>query len=126
MQHLQGRKSDAAHQATDSGGGRLSRVHNDPRFTGGIMTQPIPTANAALALAQQKSVGVAVLLAIFFGPLGMLYSTIVGAIVMFFVTLVVGIISLGLGLILCWPVCVVWAALAAQSHNRKMMGLAIN
>ena len=42
-----------------------------------------------------KSVGIAIALALFFGPLGMFYSTILGAIIMLIVNVIVGIFTLG-------------------------------
>ena len=66
-----------------------------------------------------KSVGVALLLTFFFGPLGMLYSTVAGAVVMLFVNIVVGLVTYGFGLFLTWPICMIWAATAASSHNSR-------
>jgi hypothetical protein len=68
----------------------------------------------------EKNPGLAAGLALFFGPLGMLYSTVVGALVMFFVTLVVGIVTLGFGLILVFPGCAFWAYSAAARYNREL------
>ena len=68
-----------------------------------------------------KSPGIAILLTILFGPIGMFYSTIGGAIVMLLVTLVVGLLTLGLGLLITWPICILWAALAASSYNRRVL-----
>ena len=63
----------------------------------------------------KKSALVAFLLTFFFGPLGMFYSTVVGAIVMIIVSLVVGVLTLGLGLAVTWPICIVWACVAASN-----------
>lgn len=68
-----------------------------------------------------KSVGIAILLTVLFGPIGMLYCTIWGAIIMFVVSLVIGIVTLGIGLIITWPICIIWAALATSSHNKKLL-----
>lgn len=68
-----------------------------------------------------KSPGIAILLTILFGPIGMFYSTIGGAIVMLLVSLIVGVVTLGFGLLITWPICILWAALAASSYNRKIM-----
>lgn len=65
----------------------------------------------------QKSVGVALLLTFFFGPLGMLYSTVKGAIVMFFVTLIALVFTLGIGCLFTWPICMIWAAMAARNPH---------
>ncbi|OYN95126.1 hypothetical protein CGZ96_15950 [Enemella evansiae] len=69
--------------------------------------------------APPKSVGVAILLAFFFGPIGMLYSTVLGAVVMFVINLILLFLTAGLGLFLSIPAGVVWAAVAAQQHNRS-------
>lgn len=60
---------------------------------------------------------VAILLAFFFGPLGMLYVTVPGAIIMFFVSLIVAVLTFGLGLLITWPICIVWAAIAAKNST---------
>ena len=67
-----------------------------------------------------KSVGIAVLLALFLGPLGMLYSTIKGAIIMFFVCLIGGFITLGFGLVILLPICAIWAYMATNSYNKEL------
>jgi hypothetical protein len=78
-------------------------------------------ASVPLAQPQVKNVWAAVLLALLMGPLGMIYSTPVGALVMsaasvfalFFLNKVVGWI-----LVFLLPVvCAVWAGLAARSAN---------
>jgi hypothetical protein len=65
----------------------------------------------------KKSIGTAVLLSLLFGPLGMLYSTVVGAFVMFIVNLLAIFGTFGFGLLFTWPLCIVWAAVAANSTN---------
>ena len=86
------------------------------------MTQPTPYAPVHhVVVAPTKSVGISILLTVLFGPLGMLYSTILGGLVMIGVSLVVGVLTLGLGLFLTWPICVIWGAIAANSHNQRLM-----
>jgi hypothetical protein len=79
-----------------------------------------PNVNVVITKSQ-KSMGISILLTVFFGPLGMFYSTIAGAIVMLIVDLLVGIFTLGIGLILTWPIGVIWAAIATNSYNKKLM-----
>lgn len=79
-------------------------------------------ARQVVVVTPTKSAGVAILLTVLFGPLGMFYSTIAGASVMIVVSLVVALFTLGFGLILTWPICIVWAAMAASSHNQKLVG----
>jgi hypothetical protein len=63
---------------------------------------------------RRKSVLVAFLLAFFFGPIGMLYSTVFGAFVMFFLNMVVAVLTFGTGLLITWPIGCIWAASAAS------------
>ena len=82
-------------------------------------------------VASPKNVGVAILLAIFFGPLGMLYATVSGAILMVivflfivispFVVRPIGPIYLGFGLLIFWPACIIWAGVATAIHNKRLL-----
>jgi hypothetical protein len=80
----------------------------------------VPHQQVHVTVTIKKSVFVAVLLALFFGPLGMLYSTITGGIVMFFVHLVVGLMTIGFGVFITWPIGVIWAAIAAKNANEAI------
>ena len=67
--------------------------------------------------APGKSVGVALVLTFFFGPFGMFYSTVSGALVMLGVLFIGGFVVFGLFWLLLWPLAwagsMVWGALAA-------------
>jgi hypothetical protein len=76
-------------------------------------------------VGSHKSVPAAAVLAFFFGPLGMLYATITGAAVMFAVNVLVGLLTFGLGLLLTWPACTVWAAVAANTRNNRLAALGV-
>lgn len=67
-----------------------------------------------------KDPAAAALLGFFFGPLGLLYSTVAGAAIMFGVTVVVGLLTLGLGLFVLWPVSAIVGYQAAKSTNRRL------
>jgi hypothetical protein len=69
-----------------------------------------------------KSVGVAFVLTFFFGPLGMLYSTVTGAVVMLIVSVLAAVVTLGLSVIVTWPICIVWGCIAASSYNNRLIG----
>ena len=73
--------------------------------------------NQVAVAAKPKSVGVAVLLAFLFGPLGMLYSTVAGALVLFAVNLLLMIPTAGIIFLLTWPAGMIWAAAAAGKAN---------
>ncbi|MFA7665490.1 MAG: hypothetical protein WCY32_05160 [Burkholderiaceae bacterium] len=62
----------------------------------------------------------AAVLGLFFGPLGMIYSTGIGALIMFMVSLVLLPLTLGAGALFTIPACAIWAAHAATEHNKKL------
>ncbi|WP_446745176.1 hypothetical protein [Silvibacterium acidisoli] len=80
------------------------------------MTQP-PT----IIVAPTKSILLSLVLTFFFGPLGMLYSTIWGAIVMAVLSIPAFIITLGHAAFLIWPVSMVWGAWAAHRYNERLL-----
>lgn len=69
-----------------------------------------------------KSQGVGFLLAFFFGPLGLLYSTVVGAIVMLVITIGVGFFTFGFGALFMWPICWIVSIVAVKRHNESLRG----
>jgi hypothetical protein len=73
-----------------------------------------------VVVAPTKSVGISIILTFLFGPLGMLYSTVAGGLFMMLVSLAVGICTFGVGLLVTWPICILWGALAASSYNAKL------
>lgn len=77
--------------------------------------------NTIVVIQKEKNVGLALLLTFLLGPLGMLYSTISGAIIMSIVSILVGIFTLGFGLLFIWPICMVWSAIAASSYNKSII-----
>lgn len=64
----------------------------------------------------------AAVLGFFFGPLGLLYVGFVPALVMFGVNVVVGIVTVGFGLFLTWPLCAIVGWSRANHANKKLMG----
>ncbi|MFN3641201.1 MAG: SH3 domain-containing protein [Flavobacterium sp.] len=96
-------------------------------------TQSIPNQNLnqprVIVTKSTKSVGIAVLLVIIFGPLGMFYSTIGGAILMTILAPIILVTllltgnwgSLILLAILYYPICMIWAGNAASNYNQKII-----
>jgi|AZIC01.1.fsa_nt_gi hypothetical protein len=84
------------------------------------MTEQNRPTTQRIIVTSTKSVGISLILTFLFGSLGMLYSTIWGAIIMTIVSIIVGTITLGMGLFLVWPICMIWAAMAAASYNKKL------
>lgn len=79
-----------------------------------------PQQPQQIIVRTNKSVGIALILTFFFGPLGMLYSTVSGGIIMLIITGIVAIFTLGFGLLITWPVCMIWAAVSANNYNNKL------
>lgn len=79
-----------------------------------------------------KSVGTAVFLVVIFGPLGMFYSTIGGAIIMTIVAPIIFVLLLISGNIgslifaatIYYPVCMIWAGSAASNYNKRIINQA--
>ena len=68
-----------------------------------------------------KSVGVSIILTVLFGALGMLYSTVLGAVIMIVLSIIVGFLTFGFGLIFIWPIAIIWGAVATSLHNKKLL-----
>jgi hypothetical protein len=90
--------------------------------------QPIQQVNvvmsnnaAPVVVVSQKSVGVSLLLTFLFGPLGMFYSTVSGALIMLVVSVMLALITAGLSVFITWPICMIWGAVAASSHNKAIV-----
>src|ERR1700690_4097288 len=90
---------------------------------------PPQIQQTVVIVGKQKSVGVAFLLAFLFGPLGLLYASVVGGVVMFLIGILIAIVTFGFGIIFVWIGCIIWAVVAAGNANKKMItgaGLNIN
>jgi len=74
-----------------------------------------------IVVISTKSVGISLILTILFGPLGMLYSTIWGGIIMIIVSVILSLITAGFSLFITWPICVIWGAIAVSSANRRIL-----
>ena len=68
-----------------------------------------------------KSYALAVLLATLFGPFGLFYATVSGAVIMLVVAIALAMFTFGIGVFLVWPVCIVWALRAVSVHNRRVL-----
>jgi hypothetical protein len=68
-----------------------------------------------------KSMALTIILSVLFGPLGMLYATVPGAIIMFFINLIAAIFTAGFGLLVTWPITVIWAAVATNRYNQQLL-----
>jgi len=69
----------------------------------------------------QKSIILSLVLTFFFGPLGMLYSTVIGALIMLVAYVVIGILTLGWGIAVLHPIAMIWGAWAVHTHNENRL-----
>ena len=80
----------------------------------------IPTPTGSIGLIQSvgpKQVWVAVLLALLFGPLGLLYCTMTGAIVMMIVSVALALLFGQLSFLITLPICAIWAWRASREMS---------
>lgn len=82
-----------------------------------MMPAPMPVM---IAPEREKSVAAAAILPMFFGPLGMIYSTIPGFLTMFFAGTLFIIMTFGVGALLVYPACIAWSTVAATTHNQRV------
>lgn len=73
-----------------------------------------------LAPRQPKSVKLAVALALLLGPLGLFYTSTAAALFTLFLLVVLGLFTVGIGLIPVWLLCVVWAYIGTQHWNAHL------
>ena len=81
----------------------------------------VMNATPTMVMVQQKSVGVSLLLTFLFGPLGMFYSTVSGAVIMLIVSIVLAAFTLGISIFITWPICMLWGAVAVNSYNTAIV-----
>jgi hypothetical protein len=72
-------------------------------------------------VARTKSVALSLVLTFFLGPLGMLYSTIPGALVMIALSIPAFIITFGHAGFIIWPLSMIWGAWAAHRYNQRLL-----
>lgn len=72
----------------------------------------------------KKNVGIAFLLALIFGPFGLLYVSIEGGIIMFLVSMLFVGLTNGIVRFLPWVICISWAVVAAMNKNEKLANIA--
>ena len=55
-----------------------------------------------IVIGSRKSMGIALILSILFGPLGLLYASVLGGLVLLVFTLIIGAITFGVGALIGW------------------------
>lgn len=98
----------------------FTEQNSTPNSQGNYQSPPSTQQTIIIAGGEKKSLGLAVVLSLFFGPLGLLYSSVTGGVIMFFVSIFIGLITLGFGLVFSWLVCVVWSVAAVNNYNERI------
>ena len=68
----------------------------------------------------RKSVGAAFVLALFFGPFGALYGSVIGGLILIAGAVLVGSFTFGVGALILWPVALLVGTLGASAHNTRV------
>lgn len=71
-------------------------------------------------LDKPKSVFAAFFLAFLFGPLGLLYASIAGGIIMTILALITVPLTAFFAALVIWPICMIWAVVAALRSKSKL------
>jgi hypothetical protein len=90
----------------------------EPRTPGGPAPGYAPALAPVIIIQQPKSAGLALLLTLLFGPLGMLYSTVGGALLMLMASAALFFVLGPFAGCLVWPICLIWAVGATGSSRR--------
>jgi hypothetical protein len=103
---------------------RLPGWHQDPAQVGQLRwwngnEWTVYVRNAGHRMPRDKSVGVAFALTFFFGPLGLFYVSTSIAVAALVVSVVVFVMTLGLGIIVTWPATVVIGCIVADRKHRE-------
>lgn len=83
--------------------------------------RPLNTGPSVIVVTATKSMGLAIALSVLFGPLGLLYASIVGGLIMLVISVPLAMVTFGVSLFLTWPVCIVWSIIATNSCNRRLL-----
>jgi TM2 domain-containing membrane protein YozV len=78
------------------------------------------TNTTTIIIAQPpKSAWAAFFLTFFFGPLGLLYASIAGGIILTVIALIIVPLTAGIGAFVLWPISMIWGVLAAFASKGK-------
>lgn len=72
-----------------------------------------------------KNLAAALLFSVFFGPVGLLYASVRGGIIMLLVAFVVFSSRFPIPVIIMWVSCCIWSVMATNYYNNKLMAVRI-
>ena len=83
------------------------------------MTEQQNPIQQTIVVGSKKSMGIALILTILFGPLGLLYASVGGGLFLLAFAIVGGFFTVGMLAIVAWVWSIIWAMFAVSSHNKK-------
>lgn len=82
-----------------------------------MMNRPVSPDNRL----PYKSVAVALLFSVIFGPVGLLYASFWGGFTMIFIGMVVISSKLFFPIVLLWLICCIWSVGAVEAYNKRTL-----
>lgn len=70
-------------------------------------------------IVQKKSQWASFFLTLFFGPLGAFYASALTGVLTLLISLGLAVFTMGLSLLLTWPMTIAWAAIVVSNNNAK-------
>jgi hypothetical protein len=83
--------------------------------------QAVSQAGTNVVLVKQKSLFVAFLLTFLFGPFGIFYVSVAGAIIWILVSIVLSLLTAGGFGLVAWIVSMIWGVVAASNYNKRIV-----
>lgn len=68
-----------------------------------------------------KSVSIALLFSVFLGPVGILYSSVIGGIIMIMLGFIIFSYKLIVPIILVWLISCIWSVAATNHYNKRLL-----
>ncbi len=72
-------------------------------------------------MAPYKSVAGALLFSVFLGPVGLLYGSVLGGLLMTSIILFVILNQFYFIAFICWLICCIWNVAAVESYNKQLL-----
>lgn len=73
-----------------------------------------------------KSVAIGLLFTVLLGPIGLLYASFWGGLLMIILGIIVISSQFIFPIILLWIICCIWSVKALENYNRKLLNLTLN
>jgi hypothetical protein len=83
------------------------------------MTDTPASTTTIIYANRPKSIVAAFFLTLLFGPLGLLYASIAGGIIMTILSIILVPLTAGIAGLIIWPITIVWAVIAAAASKKK-------